>query len=371
MPRPRKPPRLSQRGGVWYIVHHDGSRDCRVSAGTRDRDDAEAFFARWLGERQKENGTGRLQSPDSLPVSVALATWLEHHAANLKSGGRSAQAAVFLLDFFGSRLVSDITPETLNAYVKWRRDTGRGTRTISPATKDAPAVYSVLTDTTIRLELATLRAALRWSVENGYLTHSPVIKLPGSPAKRERWLTRDEADALIAECREPYLRLFVIVALYTGARKQAVLSLRWVQVDFASKLIYLRAPGERKTTKGKATIPIADPLLDAMKAAKSTAKTPWVIELTEEQANRIRAAGLAPVGDIKKGFANACRRARLSDVTPHTLRHTCGSWLAQAGVDMFRIAEWLGHTYAQTSELYSHLSPDHLRSAADALSRSR
>ena len=35
---------------------------------------------------------------------------------------------------------------------------------------------------------------------------------------------------------------------------------------------------------------------------------------------------------VKKSFAKACRIAGLSDVIPHTLRHTCGTWLALDGV---------------------------------------
>jgi len=152
-------------------------------------------------------------------------------------------------------------------------------------------------------------------------------------------------------------------------RKQAILDLRWAQVDFARRLIYLRAPGEAKTSKGRPPVPISDPLYFALLGAKAKARSPWVIELSEEQRARVKANDLAPVGDIKKGFATACRRAGLVDVTPHTLRHTCGSWLAQSGVPLIEIAAWLGHSHERTTELYAHLSPEHLRGAADALSR--
>ena len=41
--------------------------------------------------------------------------------------------------------------------------------------------------------------------------------------------------------------------------------------------------------------------------------------------------------------------------------------MAQAGVDLWQIAGFLGHSYEQTTELYAHHHPDHLQEARDAL----
>ncbi len=59
----------------------------------------------------------------------------------------------------------------------------------------------------------------------------------------------------------------------------------------------------------------------------------------------------------------------ISDATPHTLRHTCGTWLAQRGVPMWEIAGYLGMTVETASWVYLHHSPEHLRAAADAVGR--
>ncbi|MEH6467970.1 MAG: tyrosine-type recombinase/integrase, partial [Porticoccus sp.] len=68
----------------------------------------------------------------------------------------------------------------------------------------------------------------------------------------------------------------------------------------------------------------------------------------------------------KKSFATATRRADLPDVTPHTLRHTSGTWMAQKGVPLFDIAGWLGHSHERTSSLYSHHHADYLEKARKA-----
>src|SRR5690606_16165522 len=94
-------------------------------------------------------------------------------------------------------------------------------------------------------------------------------------------------------------------------------------------------------------------LLEAQKAAV----TPYVIEY-----------GGQKVGNIKKGFAAAVKRAGLDDVTPHDLRHTAAVWMAEAGASMAEIAQVLGHSDERiTYRVYARFSPDHLRRAMTAL----
>jgi integrase len=45
------------------------------------------------------------------------------------------------------------------------------------------------------------------------------------------------------------------------------------------------------------------------------------------------------------------------------MRHTAGTWLAQAGVDLWTIAGWLGHSQQKTTELYAHHHPSFLAAA--------
>jgi integrase len=55
-------------------------------------------------------------------------------------------------------------------------------------------------------------------------------------------------------------------------------------------------------------------------------------------------------------------------VTPHILRHTAASWMAEGGVDMFRISRFLGHSDTKVTERrYAKLHPDFLADAAEAL----
>jgi integrase len=79
----------------------------------------------------------------------------------------------------------------------------------------------------------------------------------------------------------------------------------------------------------------------------------------------------ARLGDVKRGFASACRHAGLEGASPHTLRHTAATWLMQAGVDIWEASGFLAMTRETLERVYGHHHPDYLRNAADALSRPR
>jgi len=60
--------------------------------------------------------------------------------------------------------------------------------------------------------------------------------------------------------------------------------------------------------------------------------------------------------------------AGLEDVSAHVLRHTAAVWMAEAGVPMDEISQYLGHSNVEiTRRVYARYSPDYLRKAASAL----
>ncbi len=105
-------------------------------------------------------------------------------------------------------------------------------------------------------------------------------------------------------------------------------------------------------------VPINETLYDVLVAAREGAMTDHVIEWAGQ-----------PVKSIKRGFREAVKRAGLgADVTPHVLRHTAASWMAEAGVPMSEIAAVLGHRDSRTTErVYARYSPEYLQRAVRAL----
>lgn len=83
---------------------------------------------------------------------------------------------------------------------------------------------------------------------------APYIELPMMPPPRGRFLTRDEAKAVVAACAMPHVKAFVLLALMTGARTEAILELTWHRVSFERRQIAFGVfTGKRR--KGRATAP--------------------------------------------------------------------------------------------------------------------
>lgn len=212
---------------------------------------------------------------------------------------------------------------------------------------------------TINRELVFLSAAI-----NDYnRTHSAQLPnpVPGlktrEPPGRLRWLTRAEYAALLhAAAHRPALHDFIVLAVNTGLRRGELLNLTWTHVDFTHGLITLEA-SDTKTRTGR-VVPINPDARAALERRAQACRNAWVFCSSTTDG---------PLTDLKKSFATACRRAGLVDVTPHTLRHTCASWLVQSGIPLYEVARLLGHSAITTTQRYAHLAPDHLRAAVDAL----
>jgi integrase len=368
VPRPNLGPRLKSVDGRpnLYIVWYENGRERFKSTGTSNSRDAEAALAEFIRQRRAPRGPDDARDPGEVLIAEALDLYGTQRAPDTADPARIGYAIAALLPFWGERKVSEITRENCKAYGKARAR--------------APA--------TIRRELGTLNAAVTHGVNEHLLTRAVLATLPPKPEGKDRWLTRSEAARLLNAARggrsdvRLYLPLFVVLALYTGARKEAILSLRWPQVDFEQGRINFRRnvtddgkqEGRAATNKRRAHIPIPRRLMTFLRLAyrRRSGDLGFVVH---DKGRPIKDIGAAwdgtPDAYIQGSFGRACKRAGLVDVSPHTLRHTCGTWLAQAGVDLHKIGGWLGHTDARTTQLYAHHHPDYQDEARSALDRRR
>jgi integrase len=330
-------PRLLKPAGKpsWYIVV-DGRR---ISTGTASRQEAEYALREFVTERARAATKAAGQS-----VATLLRGYLQQVRREKTKGGadRVAYAHKALNAFLGPWPLDRINKGACRDYRDHRLET--------------------VASRTVRTELEALRAALHWGMteEAGrVITRMPDLVLPPKGHARPRFLTRAEADRLIAGCKAKHLRLFVEIGLHTGARSGAILALTWDRVDLDERVIDFRPPGERQTTKRKVAQPINDDLYAVLLAAKVLATSKSVIERASVE-----------VGSIKHGFASACARAGLSnDVTPHTLRHTVITWMLQAEVPIWEVATFAGMTVKLIEDTYGHATASSKRRAARALQR--
>ena len=213
-------------------------------------------------------------------------------------------------------------------------------------------------DGTIATELGRLRMVLRWGEKRGLIARAPTIERPTPPKRTERHLTRKQCSALIAAAAMPHVRLFIILALATGGRRAALLELTWDRCDFDRGQINLRNPAITRPHKGRAIVPMNRTLRAALLEAKAGALSEHVIEWAGES-----------VLSVKRGLKSAAKAVGVRmAVAHHLFRHSAAVHMAEAGISMEEIAQYLGQEDVSTTrEVYARFSPSHLRKAAAVL----
>jgi integrase len=148
----------------------------------------------------------------------------------------------------------------------------------------------------------------------------------------------------------------VTLAYRTGGRTSAILDLTWDRVDFEHGVIRLGL-GDRPG-KGRATVPMVEDTAETLREVRRCVRSNHVIQFRG-----------VPVGSIKKAFKRAVTRANLpQDTSPHILRHSAAVHMAESGVPMEEIGQYLGHNDARTTyRIYARFSPSYLRRAAAVL----
>ena len=180
-------------------------------------------------------------------------------------------------------------------------------------------------------------------------------RLTREPLTRLRFLSHQEEHALLAAATEP-LRTVVLIGIHAGLRiKSEALTLEWSDIDFQRNQLTVQAVNAKNGESR--TVPMNTVLRDAMKKLR---------EASDGEGRIFHSRGGQPFRSIRTRFTTACRNAKLSDVTPHTLRHTFASRLAIAGVGLRTIQELGGWEEIRMVLRYAHLSDQH---KADAVER--
>jgi integrase len=361
MPKPNCGPRLEpNERGIYEIRWTENGRSKRRSTRTSDIAFAQKVLGAFLTLEEQQQRIVAAEAP--LLVMDVLGDpdaddgedyWHEHVLPNCVDKERPKYDLAKLHKHFGAMAVKDIAPADVRAYAKARR-TGKLGR---------PSVNH-----TISRELATLNAAIVHAVKERRLApgDKPFIELQGTSPPRDRWLDHGEAERLIAAAAErvdPHapkerptrVLRFTMLALETASRKTALLELKRKQVDLAHGLIYLNPHGRQQTNKRRPPVPISSKL------------RPILEQTLNDLPDDPEAYVLDHPGCIRTAFENCVERAGLSrDVTPHVLRHTKATWMAQARRDMWEIAGLLGDSIATVTKTYAHHHPDYLRDAVEA-----
>ncbi|MFC1715564.1 tyrosine-type recombinase/integrase [Candidatus Poribacteria bacterium] len=329
-----------KRRNRWYvyITFPDGTR-YRKSVGTkRQAEEIEKRIKAAIVE-----GKWEIYKMRDVSFSDLAAEYLEYARVNkAASSFRSDRCRIelHLLTYFGDIPIKRMTSQMVEDYKQVRLKEGASPNTVNH-------------------EMANLSHMLRLAIQWQYVDKNVVsdVKRIRIPEKPTRFLGRDEILRLVEAARESHIYPILMTALHTGMRKSELLNLRWTDIDFDQRAVTVQAKDDWHTKNYK---------------SRTLQLTPALYEMLREHRKQHLSRGVQSKyvftycgkrirDNIKRSLKTVLRKASLTGVTLHTLRHTFASQLAMAGVSLKEIQELMGHQSFVTTLQYAHLSEDHVK----------
>jgi site-specific recombinase XerD len=354
------PPGIRRRGDSLYayLTHPDGKPELRWIGIVSPK---VANQQRGIWEREIAEGRYVKKVVPAGAVSFAEIEndWLALQREEYQNSLQSTESRVKLIhEWFGSEAASDITAKDIEAKLK----------EAATQRKWAKATYN-----SYRLVLSGI---YRLAIKNAKVTVNPAIGVALKTKlnnKRDAFLSTEQADKLRAVIAKKYpMRLpDYDLALHTGMRHSEQYGkhgkhantdgLTWDKVNLSASIVTIPESkhGEKRHVSLNAT-------------AKAALR---VLESRRKTSNRVMVdrSGKDYLGTEMKWFEKSLKLAGITGgmagVTWHSLRHTFGSWLTMAGVDLRTVQVLLGHKDIKTTMRYAHLAPEFLTSAVNRLDK--
>jgi integrase len=198
---------------------------------------------------------------------------------------------------------------------------------------------------TLRLELAVLSnlftvAINEWGFEE-LSNPTTKVKLPKLPSGRVRRLCANEFDLIIQNSESPLIKPIAILALETGMRRSEIASIKWQHINLVKRtlLIPITKNGEARE------VPLSPVAISLLKSLQNG---------TEAKVFNITAHA------ITIAFGRACKRANLSNLHYHDLRHEAISRFFEKGLSLAEVATISGHKTWTMLRRYTHLSAENI-----------
>lgn len=355
---------ITLRGGVWHchFVTPSGKR-IRRSLGTGDKKQAQELHDKLKAEAWRVDKIGELPTRTFEECCIRWIREKEHK----RSLDDDKTKIEYFLRHFSGRDISTITADQVNEAVSkmvnrkniqvWesRRDAA-----LRRGNEPPPYTEKPVSQATKSQHLSFMRSLLKTAANDwGWIKTAPVIKTKKPISKRIRWLTREEAERLIA-CMPESIKPVVIFALATGLRRSNIIDLEWQQVDMQRKVAWVN-PENAKA--GKAIgVALNDTACRVLRDQIGKSSR-WVFVHTKPSTRpdkTVTPAVRKMRVDDNSAWRIGLAKAGIEDFRFHDLRHTWASWLIQSGVPLSVLQEMGGWESIEMVRRYAHLAPNHL-----------
>ena len=342
---------LFSRYGSWYGIFTKNYKQKWVKIGKMSKASAKEVL-RKLEEQYDKKKFG-IVDEKSIYFEEYSKIYLEYSNTNkaAMSYERDKTSMKVLLRFLGSVYLPGLSSQHIEQF-----KTKRIKENVSPRT--------------VNIELRCLSHMLNKAVEWNYIRESPYkgVKLLRYEKKPPRFLTKEEVSKLM-EAASPWLKPILTIMLNTGVREGERKRLNFNDIDFKNKIIIVSS----SKTKEFRAVPMNQEVEKTLRWLQKNYIPPYsnfngTVPRKEHQKEFVFCnEDGSQVQSIKKSFSNACKKAGLKGVSPHTLRHTFASHLVMSNVDLRTVQGLLGHKNIATTMIYSHLTGEHLARGVEKL----
>lgn len=297
-----------------------------------------------LPTKRKQHRTFKGAANDYLANIEATTGPADKGFADIPNKRRNLNA--HLVPALGSHRLDKITEFAIKAYSKKRTGDGASIATVNR-------------------ELATLSHLFKRATKWKWLKAEdcPPIEKSAEPQKQITILSAEERDALLRAAiadQDQQAWLFVAIGLNAAMRHSEILRIRFDQIDFANRRIYV--PNAKA---GQRVQPITPSLADMLAKERDQREDAegWIFPATKSNSNTPHRQAMS------KQFERIVRRAGLNPkkVTPHVMRHTAITQLVQGGADLPTIQKISGHKTLVALMRYVHIAGAHIDDAIAAI----
>lgn len=342
----------------------DGQRQRAKTFASRDAAED------WLRSVSRERRDGRYTAPSELTVRQLMTDWLARGAGNWSSSTTATyrqRTERHVLPALGSLRVTALTTPRMQHWVD-----GLRTRGFRPNTIDGA--------------IRVISGALNEAVQLGIIDHNPVrgIKRPAIKQQPPATWTAEEVRRVMAQLTdEPMWRALYRVALATGMRPGELRALRWQDVEWEQGRIIVRRTitkdtdgrvimGTRTKTDTVRAVALPGPCARALRVWQTDQKRRRLAAVTWQDDDIVFDRGdgqFLPLTSWQHKHDALIAAAGVRRITLHQCcRHTNATLDLEAGVHPKVVSDRLGHKRIETTlNLYSHVSADLHRAAAEAL----
>jgi integrase/recombinase XerC len=247
------------------------------------------------------------------------------------------------LKFLGGLAVEDADYLTLRKYLAALRQRGLGSKSLNR-------------------HLSSLRSFFRFLTREGYFKDNPAVSILSPKLEKHLplFLTEEEVSRLIDSApsqSEADLRDKAILETFysTGLRISELVGLSLDSVDFIGGVVKVMGKGRKERL-----VPVGEKAIAAIRGYLEKRKKQSSALFLNRRGGRISDRGVRNI--VKKRLRLAGLRA---GVSAHTLRHSFATHLLNRGADLRSVQELLGHANLATTQIYTHLTTDRLKSVYD------